>query len=107
MAPVDGGIEVGVLEAGGITMELEAGIEAESPLLGTTELGGARGEAPGEEHLRGCEAALAWESFLAPMGRAGPLLVLSSVIPLILSISATLRRAGKSSWDTETSPLYM
>ena len=59
MAPAGGGIEVGVLEAGGITMELEAGIEAESPLLGTTELGGARGEAPGEEHLRGCEAALA------------------------------------------------
>merc|ERR550539_2109847 len=92
IAPWGGGgipTEVGVLEGCGMGRPPELAIK-ESPLGGTMEFGGAE---LGEE-------VLIKTSFLSPF-------LCSSIIPFTLSISATLSRAGSSSWATETSPLYM
>ena len=77
-------MEVGVLEGFGIDKALGEEM-IESPFGGTVEFGGALGE----EHLGG---RIMVPSFCSP-----PFLAFSSIIPLILSISATLSRAGSSS----------
>ena len=77
-------MEVGVLEGFGIDIELA--VVVWSPFGGTIELGGM--EVMGDEQRGCCESLLSLSL---------PFFAFSSVIPLILSISATLSRDGSSS----------